>query len=106
MPIRKSFVQQGTRRSPEPGPLAELVRSHNGAALKLYLLFLAAASSAPWDVRLPASVWARASNFATVVTVSKVWKRLADRKLIARTRKGRTGVITARAPRPMAPLST
>ena len=94
-PIRKTFVQQRRDGKPSAGPLASFVHSHDERALKLYLLFLAAASSDPWDVTLPAGVWARAAGIRVASGVSKVWKRLADRQLVSRGRSGRKAVITA-----------
>jgi hypothetical protein len=58
------------------------------------LLLLAGASHEPWDVTLPASVWARASVVAEAPGISKVWRRLAQLKLVSRSRRGRTAAIT------------
>jgi hypothetical protein len=97
VPIRWSFVQRGTRKRPQPGPLAEFVHRHDERALDLYLLVHAAASAAPWDVDLPARVWARMLGLrgsGGPSAVSKTWKRLEDRGLIDRTRVQRRASIT------------
>jgi hypothetical protein len=92
-------VQRGIRRSPEPGPLADFVRRHDDRALELYLLFLAVASAPPWNVDESAKVWARALHLGAtpgaVSGISKIWKRLEDRHLVARTRVRRRASIIA-----------
>src|SRR4029450_8990917 len=45
VPIRWSFVQRGTRKRPQPGPLAEFVGHHDERALDLYPLVPGAASA-------------------------------------------------------------
>src|SRR5688572_8177913 len=95
VPIRRAFVQQGSRGEPQPGPLATFVRKSDIWGLRLYLLFLAAASSAPWDVTLSAHVWARALKFDDPALVSKIWRRLAERQLVTRARANRQARITA-----------
>lgn len=94
MPIRRTFVQQGLKGKPHPGPLANLVRAHDGRALKLWLLLMAGASSNPWDVTLSARVWARAAGVDEPAGISKVWRRLHDLRLIKRARSGRKAAIT------------
>jgi len=98
VPIRKTFVQQGTRATPQPGPLAELVRRHDGLALDLYLLMRAAASAAPYAVRRPAAVWARALGLPPGASsgsrVSKAWERLERLKLVKRGKYKRWAEIT------------
>jgi hypothetical protein len=92
VPIRRAFLQQGTLRRPEEGPLATLVRRHDMRALDQYLLLHAAASADPWNVDLPAATWARAMGLpeeSGVSAVSKTWRRLEGMGLVARTRKGR-----------------
>lgn len=97
VPIRRAFVQQGSRGKPQPGPLAQIVHSHDDRGLELYLLCLAGASKEPWDVRLGAKVWARMLDLETsgsaVSAISKVWRRLEDRTLIDRTRVKRQARI-------------
>lgn len=101
LPLRRSFVQQGTIRSPEPGPLADFVRRRDDRALELYLLFRAVASAMPWNVDESALLWARTLDLgvsrSAVSSVSKIWKRLEERQLIARKRAGgRTSIIALR----------
>ena len=99
LPLRRTFVQRGTPRSPEPGPLAEFVRRHDDRGLELYLLFRAVASAAPWNVEESARVWARSldlgSDRSALSAISKIWKRLEDRRLIRRDRLARSVSITA-----------
>lgn len=101
--IRNSFVQGGDQRTPVPGPLAEMVRSHDERALDLYLMHRALVSSEPWTSRpLPSNVWARAlgvhnDSDGGAAVVSKTWKRLDIKyNLIERGRSGRIAVFTAR----------
>jgi hypothetical protein len=97
VPIRWSFVQGGTRRRPQPGPLAAFVGHHDERALDLYLLGHAAASADPWNVDLPARVWARMLGLPSdngPSAVSKTWGRLQDRGLIDRARVQRRASIT------------
>lgn len=47
VPIRRTFLQQGTQRKPQPGPLQKIVQRHDDTALDLYLLLMAGASSSP-----------------------------------------------------------
>lgn len=94
-PLRREFLQRldGDRRV--PGPFASLVTAGDLRALQLYLLLVTKASSDPWNARLPAAVWARALGITLPTTktarstVSKIWLRLADRNLVARTRTQR-----------------
>lgn len=95
IPMRTAFVQIRVRQRPHPGPLAAFVRAHDHRGLLLYLLFLAAASTPPWDVALPSTVWGRAIGLQGSTGVSKAWRRLADRRLIERGRKGRQASIVA-----------
>lgn len=93
VPIRKTFLQQGAGRIRTPGPLAELCRRQDERALDLYLLFHATASADPFDVVLPAGVWARAIGLSATSTsarsaVSKAWRRQEDLRLIRRERSG------------------
>jgi hypothetical protein len=81
VPIRWTFVQRGSRGRPEPGPLAEFVGNHDERGLDLYLLVHAVASAKPWNVDLPAGVWARMLGLPGdngPSAVSKVWRRLED----------------------------
>ena len=98
-PLRRSFLQQGKRGEPEPGPLKAFVTNGDHRGLLLYLLALGKASAAPWDTALAAAVWARALNMdlperpTAASTISKAWKRIEDRKLIRRSRYKRMAHI-------------
>lgn len=100
VPLRRAFVQQGDQKNPVPGPLHDFVRTHNERALDLFLLHRLCASAAPWDVKRPAQVWARALGLDTSTSygtdaVSKSWAKLSDFKLITRTREARQAKITS-----------
>lgn len=91
--MRKTFVQQGTSRVRDPGPIATLCSNHDERALDLYLLVHAAAIAAPFDVTLPGLTWARAIGLGTSSSarsaVSKAFTRLVRLNLIERgTRAG------------------
>src|SRR5437867_2638437 len=60
VPIRKTFVQQGTRTKPKPGLVSTFVRNHDELGLDLCLLTRAVASASPYAVILPAATLARA----------------------------------------------
>lgn len=98
VPIRRAFVQQGSQRQPTPGPLAGLVKNRDERALDLYLLLHAVASAPPWDVAEAAPVWGRTLGLIKPgnagSAVSKTWKRLEARHLIARSRSGRGVNVT------------
>lgn len=98
VPIRRTFLRQGTQRHPLPGPLASLIKSRDERGLDLYLLFHAVASAEPWDVTEPASLWARSLGLlipgSGESAVSKVWRRLEDRNLVRRTRVKRHASVT------------
>lgn len=98
LPIRRSFVQGGARRAPEPGPLARFIRRHDDRALDLYLLVRAAASGDPWDVTLHSNVWARMlylkQGAGATSAISKTWRRLEEAQLITRVRRGPLTSVT------------
>jgi hypothetical protein len=98
VPIRRTFVQQGSQRRPLPGPLASLVKRRDERALDLYLLLHAVASAPPWNVAEAAAVWARTLGLLVPGSgesaVSKVWRRLEQRGLVARGRIRRQVSIT------------
>lgn len=99
VPLRSRFVQaeRTDAETPRPGPLATFMRAGDRRAMVAYLLVLTAASSEPWDVRHASAVWARALGIDVerpTAAVSKVWKRLEDRRLIERTRIRRQVVLT------------
>lgn len=100
-PIRTAFVQiRGTSGESIPGPLAGLVRAHDGLALDLYLLLMALASAPPYDVTKNAKYWARALGLVdergthNTTTISKAWGRLERSQLISRERKNGLASIT------------
>lgn len=88
VPIRKTFLQQGTGKVRDPGPIAKLCSHHDERGLDLYLLVHAAASAAPFDVVLPAPVWARSLGLSGSASarssVSKTFKRLLELDLVER----------------------
>lgn len=99
-PLRRTFVQQGSQKKPQPGPLAEIVKSHDETALDLYLLLRTLASAEPWDVVRDARIWGRMIGHGSDVDggaaiVSKAWRRLDEKyRLIERSRSGRLARIT------------
>lgn len=104
VPVRHTFVQQGTQSDPEPGPLHEMVRRHDERCLDLFLLHRMMASADPWDVRpMPAKAWARALGVhldrdGGKAAVSKAWRRLDQTyHLIEVGRSGRRGKYTSLA---------
>jgi hypothetical protein len=97
VPIRKSFVQHGRGKQTKAGPLASFVTGHDERGLDMYLLAHAIASREPWDCDFPSDMWVRALDLGSTATppaargaVSKVLKRLEERKLIVRRRGGRS----------------
>lgn len=92
-PVRRSFVQGGTRHDPKPGPLSAFVSSHDRYGLDLFLLTLTLATKEPYHVIYAAGWWARAIGVSDETRISKAWKRLEDRKLVAREREGRVVVV-------------
>lgn len=92
MPIRRTFIQQGTQSAPKPGPLARIVRNGDERGLDLYLLMRAMATGAPFDAIRPAGMWARALNLrgpSAEAAISRTWRRLEqDYRLITRRRSG------------------
>jgi hypothetical protein len=93
-PIRRTFVQAGTRHDPKPGPLAEFVTHRDQTALELYILALTLASASPYKVIYAAGWWARAIGANDDTIISRAWKRLEDRRLVVRSREGRIVVVT------------
>ncbi|MEV1114945.1 helix-turn-helix domain-containing protein [Actinosynnema sp. NPDC049800] len=106
VPIRKTFVQQGRGKNTTPGPLAEFLTSRDQRGLDAYLLIHALASAWPWNCNYPSGFWVRALGLArgkalsveaidqARPAVSKIMKRLVDRKLISRTRDKRRASLT------------
>lgn len=85
VPIARSFVQQ-RRAGGGAGPLAMFVTLRRDRALDLWLLAHAVASSPPWDVALPAWVWARALGMddtpSSRVFISNTWTWLEHQQLV------------------------
>jgi hypothetical protein len=102
VPLRRTFLQQHdpTGGHIVPGPLATLVAAGDLTGLRLYLLLLARASGEPWNVHLPAAVWARALGIAlptsktATSTISKAWLRLVRHLLVQRGRYKRMADVT------------
>jgi hypothetical protein len=101
VPIRREFVQQGRGEATMPGPLASFVASHDERGLDAYLFVHAVASGPPWECEYPSGMWIRALDLAETATlrsarglVSKIMRRLQDRKLIRRGRSGRLSAVT------------
>lgn len=104
VPIRKSFVQQGSGKVRERGPLGALLTHRDGRALDLYLLVHAAASAEPFDITLSGEVWARAaglregpaapSALSGLSAISKAFRRLEAVRLITRDRDGSRCKVT------------
>ncbi len=97
VPIRVSFVQQGSRGAPQPGPLATLIHRGDRRGLDLFLLLKAVASAPPHNSHRSAAVWARALRHTGVTaneqTISRIWRRLDDLGLVARSKSGRQADI-------------
>jgi hypothetical protein len=94
LPLRRSLVQRQPRVG-GAGPLATFVRYRRAQALDLYLLAHAAASAPPYDIALPAAVWARALGVTGHSSViSKNWTWLEKQELITTRRRGRLREVT------------
>src|SRR5256885_1174797 len=93
VPIHNIFVQTRDGRRGTAGPLASFVTAGRARALDLYLLALLRATREPYNVALPAGVWARSlgvgSSRTAAASISKQWRWLAERRLIGR--RGRHG---------------
>lgn len=98
LPLRKGFVQGGSRERPAPGPLAKIVNRGRGKTLEQYLLGLTWASHAPFDVRKDSRVWARGLGLAADESgrsaVSRNWAFLKTLKLVEVRRKARLAQVT------------
>lgn len=98
VPVRKTFVQQGSKADPRPGPLASLVRNGDQRGLDTYLLLKAVASAPPFNSQRSAAVWARALRHTGVTaneqTISRIWRRLESLGLVDRSKTGRLANIT------------
>ncbi len=99
-PLRHTFIQHKREGASVPGPLASFVSAGDRTGLLLYFLALTKASAEPWDVALHSAVWARALGLQHPMgptargRVSKAWARLVERKLVTRSRRGRTAEFT------------
>jgi hypothetical protein len=105
VPVRKTFVQAPRPVAANPslraGPLSDFVTRRDRRGLDAYLIILAATSFGgedgdDWTTTHPIMVWARA--FGTTISaerssaanaVSKILRRLEERRLIERSRSGR-----------------
>ncbi|WP_337833006.1 hypothetical protein [Pseudonocardia sp. TMWB2A] len=102
VPIRNGFVQLGHGKTTKPGPLASFVTGHDERGLDAYLLVHGIASAAaPHTAVLHSGAWARLLGIGDTATptsakaaVSKVMRRLEQRKLILRSRRKRASVLT------------
>ena len=101
VPIRRAFVQQGRGETTTPGPLASFIAAHDERGLDAYLFVHALAIGPPWECEYPSGMWIRALGLTNTATlrsarglVSKIMRRLQDRKLIERGRSGRLSAVT------------
>jgi hypothetical protein len=101
VPVRKDFVQQAPGSASRVGPLAQFVTRRDARGLDAYLFIHALASAEPWTCTYPSDTWARVLDLSSSceedsakAAVSKVLKRLEDRRLIARKRVGRRTEVT------------
>jgi hypothetical protein len=92
-PLRRTFVQGGTPTRPAAGPLAQFTHSGAHRALDAYLLLVALATGAPYDVGRDSGVWVRLLGLGQgandAATMTKTWRWLGDHGLIERGRRGR-----------------
>lgn len=97
VPISRAFLQV-PRPGGGAGPLSAFVSSRRKRALDLYLLIHAIASSPPYDVTLPARVWAQALGMplsnSSAVTISTSLSWLESLKLIETARVGNSRRIS------------
>ena len=91
VPLRRSFLQTRGTGAKTGGPLAAFGKRE--VALDLYLLAHAVVSRSPWDVALPARVWARLVGVTEEQSgrtlVSRQWAWLEQQRLIRSSRAGR-----------------
>ena len=97
VPISRGFLQIPRPRG-GAGPLAAFVSSRRKRALDLYLLIHAVASTPPYDVTLPARVWAQALGMSpsnsSAVHISTTLSWLEEQKLIDTARIGNARQVT------------
>jgi hypothetical protein len=104
LPLHRRFLQHRVDNNrPAPGPMSAFVKRGRESALGQYLFMHAVASSEAegrFDVRLPASTWARANGAwfdpesgeveqAALHLVSRNWRFLEQLRLVERERVGR-----------------
>lgn len=93
VPVRSALVQRPRGTTPRSGPLADFVRRGRESALDQYLLLLAWASSAPFDVRRDSRIWARACGLAPDesgrAAVSRNWRFMRSLDLVEVERASR-----------------
>lgn len=91
MPVSRAFLQI-PRPGGGPGPLSTFVSARRKRALDLYLLIHAIASAPPYDVTLPARVWAQALGMpvssSSAVSISTTLSWLEEVRLIDTSRVG------------------
>ena len=94
-------MQQPQGSESRVGPLAQFVTRRDERGLDAYLFIHALASADPWTCTYPSQTWSRVLNLGSScdegsakAAVSKVLKRLEDRKLISRRRTGRRTEVT------------
>jgi hypothetical protein len=92
VPVARAFLQT-RRRGGGAGPLSWFVKAHRQRALELYLLAHAIASVEPYDVALPARLWALALGLpetpSSRVFVSGSFTWLEQHRLLRTERDGR-----------------
>jgi hypothetical protein len=97
VPIRRSFLQL-TSTGGGAALLAEFVRARRESAFDLYNIFHASACGGDHDTRLHARVWARALNLPenkhSEALISRNWRWLEERQLIAKRRDRRVLNVT------------
>lgn len=101
VPIRRAFVQDtedGPVLHQKPGPLSQLMRHER--ALDLLLIMYAVTSGRDFSVTERSETWGRASGVSFAVdgtasaAVSRLWRKLEDLHLIARSFEGRFLKVT------------
>lgn len=111
-PILKAFVQNPDRKSKDrPGPLRQFVNNGDLRGLQAFLLLHAIISSGgesdDWSTSLPIGAWARALGTtvgaepaSSRAAVSKIFRRLENRKLITRASTGKNRLVKVTILRP------
>jgi hypothetical protein len=98
VPLRSAFCQRPRGQTPRSGPLAEFVRRGRETTLEQYLLLLAWASKAPFDVRRDSRIWARACGLASDesgrAAVSRGWRFMRSLNLVDVERASRLARVT------------